>query len=214
MSLAGQWKTLGSELPAGWNRAELRLEVRTPEQAAEAAALLGPAQPYRSSPTVLRVTAARDGSALSPDLLTRLLRRLDDARLTGTLTLAGAAKTVVRVEVLPPSLAGSWQRELAELPPDWSDLLCELELLSSDYIEPAAVLCIQMNPRRDGQRAALRFRTARRAGYGVSPGMAGRCLERCDEAEIRGSVKVLHVLSDTKLVGSQGPVWLMSGQTV
>jgi hypothetical protein len=214
MSLAGQWQTLGSELPAGWNRAELSLEVRTPEQASEAAALLGPAQPYRPSPTVLRFETSRDGSALSPDLLTRLLRRLDDARITGTIALAGTAKTVVQVEALPPNLAESWRVELAKLPPDWSDLLCELELLSTDYVEPAAVLCIQMNPRRDGNRAAFRFRAARRAGYGVSPEMAERCLARCDEAGIRGSVKVMHVLSDTKLVGTQGPVWLMSGQTV
>src|SRR5262249_47082498 len=180
----------------------------------EAAALLGPAQPYRPSPTVLRFAAASDGTTVSADLLTRLLRRLDDDRITGTLALAGVTEVLVEVEVLPPTLADSWLRALAELPPDWSDLLCELELLSTDYVEPAAVLCIQMNPRRDGNRAAFRFRAARKAGYGVSPEMAARCLERCDEPEIRGSVKVLHVLSDTKLVGTQGPVWLMSGQTV
>lgn len=214
MSLAGEWHTLGSELPADWSRAELRLELRSGDRAAEAAALLGPAQPYRPSPTVLRFAAARDGSAPSPDLLSRLLRRLDDARILGTLGLAGSVSADVRVEVLPPTLAESWRRELAQLPSDWSDLLCELDLLSTDYLEPAAVFCIQMNPRRDGTRSALRFRAARRAGYGVSPEMARRCLERCDEAGIRGSVKVLHVLSDTKLVGTQGPVWLMSGRTV
>jgi len=214
MSLAGEWKALGSELSAGWSRAELSLELRSPDRMAEAAALLGPAQPYRASPTVLRFEAARDGTAVSADLLMRLLRRLDDARITGTLTLAGTARATVQMEELPPTLAESWRRALAELPPDWSDLLCELELLSTDYIEPAAVLCIQMNPRRDGNRAAFRFRTARQAGYGVSPQMAARCLERCDEASIRGSVKVMHVLSDTRLVGTQGPVWLMSGQTV
>jgi hypothetical protein len=214
MSLAGEWHTLGSELPADWSRAELRLELRSGDRAAEAAALLGPAQPYRPSPTVLRFAAARDGSAPSPDLLSRLLRRLDDARILGTLALVGRTTADVGVEVLPPTLAESWRRELAQLPSDWSDLLCELDLLSTDYLEPAAVFCIQMNPRRDGNRSALRFRAARRAGYGVSPEMAQRCLERCDEAGIRGSLKVLHALSDTKLVGTQGPVWLMSGRTV
>ena len=74
------------------------------------------------------------------------------------------------------------------------------------------MLCIQTNPRRDGKRAA--FRVARRAGYGVSPEMARRCLERCDAEQIRGSVRVLHVLSDTKLVATQGPVWLIAGKTV
>ena len=44
--------------------------------------------------------------------------------------------------------------------------------------------------------------------------MAERCLERCDAAGIRGSVRILQALSDTKLVGTQGPVWLVGGKTV
>jgi hypothetical protein len=214
MSLAGQWNALGSELPAGWNRAELRLELRDREPASRAASLLGPAQPFRAEPAVLRVTVARDGTAVSPDNLTRLLRRVDEARIGGTLTLAGTEQAPARAERDVVPLAEAWERELAGLPADWSDLLCELELLSTDYIERAAVLCIQMNPRRDGNRTALRFRAARIAGYGVSPEMARRCLERCDGEEIRGTVRVLHLLSDTKHVQTQGPVWLMSGQTV
>jgi hypothetical protein len=214
MSLAAQWNSLGSELPAGWNRAELRLELRDREPASRAAFLLGPAQPFRAEPTALRFTVARDGSAVSPDNLTRLLRRVDDARIGGTLTLAGTEQAPARAEREVVPLAEGWERELAGLPADWSDLLCELELLSTDYIERAAVLCIQMNPRRDGKRTALRFRAARRAGYGVSPEMARRCLERCEAETIRGTVKVLRVLSDTQLVQTQGPVWIMSGQTV
>ena len=214
MNLAEQWKTLGSELPEGWGRAELRLELRDEGNAAEAAGLMGPAQPYRAKPTVLRFASALDGSALSPDNVVRLLRRLDNARIGGTLTLASSDRAAVRAEPEVTPLAESWRRALATLPADWSDLLCELELLSTDYIEPAAVLCIQMNPRRDENRAALRFRAAREAGYGVSPQMAGRCLERCDEADIRGSITVLRVLSDTKLAATQGPVWMLGGKTV
>jgi hypothetical protein len=71
-----------------------------------------------------------------------------------------------------------------------------------------------MNPRRDGNRTALRFRSARVAGYGVAPEMARRCLERCDAADIRGSVKLLQVVCDQKLVATQGPVWLLDGQTI
>ena len=214
MSLAGQWESLGSELPADWGHAELRLELRAADRAAEAAALLAPAQPYRSSPTVLRFAAARDGSAPSPDSVARLLRRLDEARIGGTLTLAGSGTAPARAQPAVTSLAQSWRQAIAGLPPDWSDLLGEIELLSTDYIEPAAVLCIQMNPRRDGRRSALRFRAARLAGYGVSPQMAQRCLERCDEADIRGSVRVMQVFSDTNPVGTQGPVWLIAGKTV
>jgi len=213
MSLAGQWKALGSELPTGWSKAEIRLEVRDRETAARAASLLGPAQPFRPEPTVLRFSSARDGSATGPDGMTRLLRRLDDARIGGKLTLAGSQQAPVRAERAVTPLAESWDVALSSLPSDWSDLLCEIDLLSTDYIERAAVLCIQMNPRREGNRAALRFRAARTAGYGVAPNMARRCFERCDAEEIRGSVQVLRALSDTRLVGTQGPVWLMDGKT-
>src|SRR5436305_1956142 len=90
---------------------------------------------------LLHRRADPDGSALSPDNIVRLLRRLDDARIAGTLTVAGSDKATVRPEPAVSSLAESWRRALAVLPADWSDLLCELELLSTDYIEPAAVLC-------------------------------------------------------------------------
>ena len=71
-----------------------------------------------------------------------------------------------------------------------------------------------MNPRRDGNRAAFRFRAARHAGYGVSPQMARRCLERCDAEDIRGSIAVLRALSDTQLVGDAGPGLDPGGKTL
>jgi hypothetical protein len=214
MSLAGQWSALGSELPAGWSRVDLRLELRDRDAASRAASLLGPAQPFRAEPAVLRLTVARDGTAVSPDNLRRLLRRVDDARIGGTLASVTTEQTPARAARDVAPLAESWERALAGLPSDWSDLLCELELQSTDYVERAAVLCIQMNPRRDGNRPTLQFRVARQAGYGVAPEMARRCLERCDEESIRGSVEVLRLLSDTKLVQTQGPVWIVAGRTV
>jgi hypothetical protein len=60
----------------------------------------------------------------------------------------------------------------------------------------------------------LQFRSASRFGYGASPGMVRRCLERCDAAGITGSVEVLRVLSDTRPVGTQGPVWQIEGRMV
>ena len=44
--------------------------------------------------------------------------------------------------------------------------------------------------------------------------MARRCFERCDEEAIRGSIAILRVLSDTHLAATQGPVWILDGQTV
>jgi hypothetical protein len=214
VSLVGQWRALENGLPEGWRTAGLRLELNDREVADRAAALLAPAQPFRAEPDTLRFSSARDGSATGPDGVIRLLRRLDDARIGGSLTLAGSEQTVPRPERGEILLGDAWDAALAGLPSDWSDLLCELTLLSTDYVERAAVLCIQMNPRRDGDRAALRFRCARVAGYGISPEMARRCLERCDAEAIRGSVTVLRALSDTRHVATQGPVWQLGGQTV
>jgi hypothetical protein len=181
--------------------------------AAQASALLGPAGPYRTG-TTLRFAAARDGSAPGPDGIAALLRRLDDARIGGALTALGSEKAPARIERDVTSLVESWDAMLAELPADWSDLVGEVRLLSTDYVERAAVLCIQMNPRRVGDAATFRFRSAHHAGYGVAPEMARRCFERCDEESIRGSVELLQVLSDTHLVATQGPVWILDGQTI
>ena len=60
----------------------------------------------------------------------------------------------------------------------------------------------------------MRFRVAQTAGYGAAPGMVRRCFERCDGESIRGSVQVLRVISDSHLVATQGPVWLLGGKTV
>jgi hypothetical protein len=214
VSLVGQWHALQSELPEGWTTAALRLDLKDHATASEAAALLGPAQPYRAEPAVLRMSVALDGSATGPNGIDRLLARLDEARLGGKLELVGSQSAVARAERELTSLVESWDAAVAGLPADWSDLLCEFELLSSDYVERAAVLCIQMNPRRDGDRAAMRFRAARVAGYGAAPGMVRRCFERCDGESIRGSVQVLGVLSDSHLAATQGPVWLLAGKTV
>jgi hypothetical protein len=44
--------------------------------------------------------------------------------------------------------------------------------------------------------------------------MATRSLERCDNAGFTGAVEILHALSDTNPVGTQGPVWLIGGRAV
>jgi len=211
VSVAQQWEAIGSNLPDGWARAQLRLELRDREAADGAAAMLGPAGPYRAAPTVLLFGVARDGTAPSPDSIVRLLRRVP----VGTLSLSGsqAAPKITQTRE-QTTLTAAWDAAVAGLPADWSDAYGEIDFTSTDYIERAAVLCIQMNPRRDGDRAAFRFRTARTAGYGVAPAMARRCLERCDSASIRGSVTILRALSDTELAATQGPVWLLQGQTV
>jgi hypothetical protein len=211
VSVAQQWNAIGSNLPEGWQRASLRLELRDRKAADAAAAMLGPTSPYRAEPTVLQFSVARDGSATSPDNVIRLLRRIP----VGTLTLSGSQAAPQTTATVPVTgLTEAWDTAVASLPPDWSDLFAQFQLISTDFVERAAVLCIQMNPRRDGDRAVMRFRAARHKGYGVSPEMARRCFERCEAEGIRGSVTVLRVLSDTRHVGTQGPVWLSAGQTL
>ena len=210
MSVAQQWLAIGSNLPDGWARAQLRLELRDRGAADDAAAMLGPAGPYRVGSTALLFSVARDGSATSPENMIRLLRRVP----LGTLSLSGSQAAAKSPSRTPTTLTASWDTAVAGLPGDWSDLYVEIELVSTDFIERASVLCIQCNPRRDGSRAALRFRAARKSGYGVSPEMARRCLERCDAESIRGSVSVLRALSGSRHVGTQGPVWLAGGKTL
>jgi hypothetical protein len=211
VSVAEQWTAIGSKLPAEWARAQLRLELKDREAADRAAAMLGPAGAYRAAPTVLLLPVARDGTALGPDNVVRLLAKVP----AGTLSLSGsqaAPQTMPRREIT--TLTASWDKAVAGLPADWSDLYGEIQLTSTDFVERASVLCVQCNPRRDGKRAALRFRCARQRGYGVSPEMARRCLERCDAEAIQGSVIILRVLSDTHHVATQGPVWLADGKTL
>ena len=214
MSLAGDWLTLQETLPERWSRAELRLDTTDARIADRASRLLAPAQPFRATPTTLRFASAVDGSALSPDAVTRLLRLADESRVIARLELAGATVAEPELEEAAPSLVDAWLAATSVLPPDWSDLYAELRFVSSDYIEPGAVLCVPINPRREGTRSALRFRSARRAGYGASPLMVQRCLERCDEAGLRGTVEILSVLSDTRLVATQGPTWMVAGRNV
>jgi len=211
VSLAHQWESIGSELPEGWARAQLRLELKDRDTADSTAAMLGPAGPYRAAPTVLLFTVARDGTAPSPDSIVRLLRKVP----SGTLSLSGSQAAPQKApEREPTSLTASWDDAVAGLPADWSDLYAEIQLTSTDFVERASVLCIQCNPRRDGRRAALRFRCARERGYGVSATMARRCLERCDAERIQGSVSILRVVSGSRHVGTQGPVWLAGGKTL
>ncbi len=173
--------------------------------------MLGPTGAYRAAPTVLLFSVARDGTATSPDNLTRLLRYVP----VGTLSLSGSQaapeQTPTRVVT---ALTAAWDAAVAGLPPDWSDAYLEVQLTSTDFVERASVLMVQCNPRRDGERAALRFRSARVSGYGVSPEMARRCLERCEGERIEGSVVVLRAVSGSRHVGTQGPVWLANGKTL
>ncbi len=44
--------------------------------------------------------------------------------------------------------------------------------------------------------------------------MVRRCLERLDEAEMRGELRILHVISDSQPTKTQGPVWYANGKVI
>ena len=214
MKLVAQWQRIQADLPAGWADARLALAVPNERQRSQAAALLGPANPGRTGDS-LRFDTSRSGDGVGPDAVGGLLARLDRERVRGTLALVGGGEVAPAVEeTATVTLAAAWELGLATLPEDWSDLLCELEVVSSDYLQRTALLLSPVNPTRDGLRAAFRFRVARRFGYGATPTMVRRCLERVDEDGIRGRVTILRALSDTHNVATQGPVWTIEGRTV
>jgi hypothetical protein len=216
MRLVDQWERLERDLPDGWQAA--RLAVR-PESAAElprAAAVLGPANPGRRG-DVLVLTVRRGGGPAGPEGVRRLFRRLDQQRIWCELELLdtdvapeAADRTVAPVRSLLPT----WDDAVAGLPADWSDLLCYLELDSSDYLPRAALLCAPLNPTADRERTGFVFRVARRAGYGAPLGMTRRCLERCEAEDITGRAGILRVLADTDNVATQGAVWYVGGRVL
>jgi hypothetical protein len=213
MSLAADWDELQQSLAESWGTANLRLTVPEEGQCERAAALLGPANPGRRG-NVIRFYAARRGEGHSPEIIRRLLERLDTEGIPGELDLVGAVEAAAAPEVVRPRLVAAWDEAVAGLPPDWSDLYAELELESSDWLERAALLLAPVNPARYGEAPGFRFRVAKRFGYGASPDMTRRCLERVDAEELRGEIRILRVLSDTHPVATQGPVWYVEGRSV
>jgi len=212
VSLAEQWNTIESRLDPRWSDARLTLAVDDDSRVDRALALLGPAGPGCAGREI-RFFAERGGHGVGPEAVRRMLRRLDEEEITGTLTLVSSDASPLEARTSPASLAEAWDAAVAVLPGDWSDLLCELELTSSDHVERAAVLTEPLNPLQSGAgRPGFQFRAAHRFGYGASAGMVRRCLLRLDEAGIPGEVRVLRSLSDTHPVGTQGPVWYIGGK--
>lgn len=215
MSLVSQWEELEAGFDPGWGEARIGLTVEVAAEIGRVAALLGPAQPFRAGADSISFRVTRDGSGPSTESVRRLLARLDGERLHGTLIVASSESAPpAAATAAAATLPESWAAALATVPGDWSDLLGEVELDSSDYFERAALHLGPINPRKVGEGSVMQFRSASRFGYGASAGMVARCFERCDADGIRGTVRVLRVLSDTHPVGTQGPTWLIDGRTV
>ena len=213
MRAVDQWTEIERGLSADW--AAARLSFAPEGEVAEAAAVLLPLRPGRVE-SELRLTLDRahgDGTQLR-----NLLGRLDEKRIWGTLTLLGAEAAEPAPEAPgkkePVGFAHAWDDAVASLPPDWSDVLCELEVDSSDWLPRAALLGAPLNPTRVPGALALRFRASGGKGYGTPPGMVRRCFERMDADGITGRLSVVFGLSESDSAVTQGPVWRVAGRSV
>ncbi len=230
MTLGRQWQALRASLPEDWGDVRLLLRLDNEADAGRANALLAPLMSGRSGNEV-RFSCSR-ASGPGEDAVRRLLGRLDREGIGGTLEVlsavpAGSQEPGTTPTQIPAAgepagrprpqaepLVPAWDEALAGLPPDWSDIYAEVELQSSDLLDRAALLMAPLNPARDGQRLAFRFRCARTFGYGATPGMVRRCLERLDRERITGRFRLLRALSETQPVYTQGPVWYVGGKVV
>ena len=86
MGLVEQWRRIRSELEPDWGEVALNVAVPQAEQRAQAASLLGPAGPGRRGDD-LRLSVHRAGGGIGPDQADKLFRKLDEARIRGTVTL-------------------------------------------------------------------------------------------------------------------------------
>jgi hypothetical protein len=216
MRAVDQWQLVEAALPEDWEEARLAFVVEDPGSSPAAAGVLGPLGAGRSR-NKLRFQITNSAIA-GPESLKNLLRTLDRKRIWGTLELVD-----IHTAPAPPaearperrlSLAEAWDEAIGALPPTWSDLLSELEVDSSDYLARAALLGAPLNPTRNPDALALRFRAARTKGYGAPAPMVRRCLERMDADGITGTVTILNALSETDNVATQGPVWRVAGRSV
>jgi hypothetical protein len=220
MKLVDQWRTIEDDLPPGWEDVRLTLTTEQPGDLPRAAQVLGSINVGEVG-SALVFHVRRAGGHQSPQAAKRLFDRLDQDRIwcdleQSRVQVAEPAAAMQGGESAPAqvSVAASWDAALAPLPTDWTDLLCELEIESSDNLDRTALLCAPLNPTRDAPRLVFTFRCSGRSGFGVSRSMARRCCERLDNDGIRGSTRILRVLSDTDNVDTQGPVWLVGGKTL
>ena len=220
MKLVDQWHALETDLPSGWDDVRVTLTAEHEADLPRAARVLGSINAGRVGDALVFHVRSGTGPEGKQNVL-RVFGRLDRERIwclieTSAVETSAAPPTTEPTHARRPSaaVAESWDRALAPLPSDWSDLLCELEIESSTLLDRVALLCAPLNPARSGERLVFTFRCSGGSGYGVSPAMARRCFERLDNEGIVGATTVLRVLSETDNVDTQGPVWLVGGKTL
>lgn len=206
MRLVDQWAEVERSLPQRWEEVRLTLRTEQPSELARAAQMLGPMNPCRVGDALV-FYVCRAGGASGPEAARRLFACLDRDRVWCMLSAGEVRDAAAVTPAKTTSAAAQWAAALETLPDDWSDLLGEIEVASSDQLPRVALLCAPVNPTRDLSTACFfTFRSAHRAGYGVSPAMAHRCFERIDEEGIVVRVGIRGVLADARNADTQGVV--------
>ena len=198
MKLVDQWRAIEAGLPPTGRTSGSRL---TTEQAERPAARRPGARLDQRRQGRLDARLPRSGAPAGR----RALRRRDASSSGSTASGPGASSSSQasrsrdrrRACSGSPSarparslVADELGRGARAAPSDWTDLLCELEIDSSDAARPdCAPLRAAQPDARDGSRLAFTFRCSGRSGYGVSPAMARRCFERLDDDGIAGSTR-------------------------
>jgi hypothetical protein len=213
MGAVDQWAEIQGGLPEGWS--EARLAFAPEGDASRAAGILAPLAPGRVGGE-LRIHVTRAGSGA--ERARNVFGRLDERRVWGKLSLLGSSSEAPPAAAEPAAqatraLTEAWTALQDELPPDWSDVLCQLDLDSSDHVPLAALLGAPLNPTRVPGEVAIRFRASSK-GYGTSAGMVRRCLERMDAEGVTGRISVVLGLSGSDHAVTQGPVWRIAGRSV
>ena len=208
MALVGDWEQVERGLPAGWADARVLVTLEEPGEI-DRVTRAARARCSRSAGGRRRVSIriARSGGGPSPEALRRALARLD-ARAAPRRALArrGRVGAASRAERAPaPDAAESWDAALADVPADWSDLLGEIELDSSDYLDrgrrPARPA--QPAPRRRGRCDCS---SGARAASATAP-RRGWCAAASSAATPPGSTggsRSCACLSDTPAGGDAG----------
>src|SRR5438128_6459913 len=107
MALVEQWRRIEGQLPDDWADARLELRVADAARGDRAAALLAPLNPGRLDHSV-RFYTARRGAGPAPELVRRLLSRLDEEGLEGTLELIGASRVADIARPPRKTLVDQW----------------------------------------------------------------------------------------------------------
>ena len=206
----------GRTCPTGWARGAPDLTLpRTPSSARERPRCSAPPSPGRLRRRRCASRSRAPAAAIGPDQAAKLLGKLDDERIRGTLTLVevgeraptrgGAARAARRA-------VGRGAREPARR----TGATCSASSSWTRATTSRAPRCwlAPLNPARVPDRSAFRFRVAQQLRLRRLAADDARAASSALDAggDPRRGSTILRVLSDTHNVATQGPVWRVGGQ--